>query len=250
MPEQSHMKWCRTGQVNCFLLCAVVAKQTRRLGRLMPERRIPELITLARTNCSDYELALDLDAGIPEVVRKEAMQIGRLTWRPEPVVASNPGRQDGEQLVDPTPAIRVEAAQEVEPADPAPQAKEGGVGAHLSAVSRVDSPDFHSLLVSVQRKRSMTNSNGVDPMRVKQLRAIAENLCALAHWHRENHKYVVAHALYGRALSLAQEIHTPEKEENVLINRLRTDQQAVFELLRAGETMEKGLLQKAQNVGR
>lgn len=250
MPQQSHMKWCRQGQVNCFLLCAVVAKQTRRLGRLMPERRIPELITLAMSNCTDYELELDVDACVPDVVRKEAMQIGRLTRRPEPAVASNPGRQEGGQLVDATPAIRIDAAQEVEPADPASLANEGVAGAHLSAVSRVDLPDFHSLLLNVQRKRSMSNSNGVDPIRVKQLRAIAENLCALAKRHRENHNYVVAHALYGRALSVAEEIHTPEKEENVLMTRIRTDQQAVFELLRAGETVEKAPLEKAQNVGR
>ena len=88
MRAQARMKLWREGSVNGFLLCTVLAKQTRRLGRLMPDRRIPELITIALKNCADYELALDVDAGVPEVVREEAMQIGRLTRRPEPAVAS------------------------------------------------------------------------------------------------------------------------------------------------------------------
>ena len=60
--------------VNSFLLCTVLARQTRRLGRLLPDRRIAELITIAMKNCADYELALDLGPGIPEVVRNEAMR--------------------------------------------------------------------------------------------------------------------------------------------------------------------------------
>ncbi|MGA2859611.1 MAG: hypothetical protein ABSE40_22305 [Candidatus Sulfotelmatobacter sp.] len=79
---------------------------------------------------------------------------------------------------------------------------------------------------------------------------MAENLCTLANRHRENHNYVVAHALYGRALSVAQEIHTPEKDGDVLVTRIRTDQQAVFEMLRSGENdLEKAPLDKAQKVG-
>ncbi len=92
----------------------------------------------------------------------------------------------------------------------------------------------------------MSNSSRVGPLRVRQLRAIAENLCMLANQHGENHNYVVAHALYTRALSVAQEIHTPENEGNVLVARIRTDQQAVFEILRSGERGEKPPLQKAQ----
>jgi hypothetical protein len=64
----------------------------------MPDRRIPELITIALKNCADYELALDVDAGAPEVVRKEAMQIGRVTRRPS--VASSPEPWEGSQLAD------------------------------------------------------------------------------------------------------------------------------------------------------
>jgi hypothetical protein len=54
------------------------------------------------------------------------------------------------------------------------------------------------------KEHSMSNSNGVYPLRLRQLRAIAENLCMLADRHREDHNYVVAYALYTRALSVAQ----------------------------------------------
>ena len=62
MQGQSRIKLLRQAPVNCFLLCTILAKQTRRLERLMPDRRIPELITIALKNCADYELALDVDA--------------------------------------------------------------------------------------------------------------------------------------------------------------------------------------------
>src|SRR6266446_4151476 len=100
MQGQSRMKLWREAPVNCFLLCTILAKQTRRLERLMPDRRIPELITIAFKNCADYELALDVDAGVPEIVRKEAMQIGRLTRRPEPVVAWSPERVERSEIAD------------------------------------------------------------------------------------------------------------------------------------------------------
>lgn len=96
----------------------------------------------------------------------------------------------------------------------------------------------------------MSNSNGLDPTRLQQLRAMAENLCTLANRHRESHNYVVAHALYGRALSVAQEIHTPENGGNSLVTRIRADQQAVFEMLRSGESgLEKPPSEKARKVG-
>jgi hypothetical protein len=82
----------------------------------------------------------------------------------------------------------------------------------------------------------MNNSNGVYPLRLRQRRAIAENLCRLADRHPEDHNYVVAYALYTRALSVAQQIHIPENDGNVLVARIRTDQQAAFDLLRIGES--------------
>jgi hypothetical protein len=41
-------------RVNCFVLCAVVAKQTRRLGLLMPDRQTPKLITIALKSCAHH----------------------------------------------------------------------------------------------------------------------------------------------------------------------------------------------------
>src|ERR1700758_3869860 len=86
---QSPTRSGRVAPVNSFLLCTVLARQTRRLGRLLPVRRIAQLIAIAMKNCAEYELALDLGPGVPEVVRAEAMQIGRLTRRPEPPMSSS-----------------------------------------------------------------------------------------------------------------------------------------------------------------
>ncbi len=251
MQAQSRMKLWREGQVNSFLLCTVLSKQTRRLERLMPDRRIPELIMLAFKNCVDYELALEVGAGVPEVLREEAMQIGRLTRRPEPAVASRPWPWDRSQIAHAVSASGGQGPTEGEPADAASLFGEGAIGARRSVGSRVDSPDFHRNLHSVQRKHSMSNSNGVDPIHLRQLRAMAENLCTLANRHRVNHNYVVAYALYGRALSVAQEIHTPEDDGNSLVTRIRKDQQAVFEMLRSGDSgLEKPPMEKAQKAGR
>jgi hypothetical protein len=91
--------------------------------------------------------------------------------------------------------------------------------------------------------RLMNNSNVVYPLHLRQLRAIAENLCILADRHREYHNYVVADALYTRALSVAQQIRTPENVGNVLVARIRAGQQAAFDLLRIGRNgLEKSSL--------
>jgi hypothetical protein len=114
----------------------------------------------------------------------------------------------------------------------------------------VDSLVFRRNLHSFQRKHSMSKSNGVDPIQLRQLRAMAENLCTQANHHRENHNYLVAYGLYGRALSVAQGIPTSEHDENALVARIRTDQQAVFEMLRSEENGRKTTpLEKAQKVG-
>jgi hypothetical protein len=249
MHAPSRMKSWREGPVNCFLLCTILAKQTRRLERLMPDRRIPELITIALKNCADYELALDVDAGAPEVVRKEAMQIGRVMRRP--AVASSPEPWGGSRLAD---AVAVGARQvttEGEPADKTSRRGEGAVDIHLPAGSPVDSLVVRRNLHSVQRKHSMSKSNGVDPIHLRQLRAMAENLCTQANHHRENQNYLVAYGLYGRALSIAQKIPTSEHDENVLVARIRTDQQTVFEMLGSAESgLKTTPLEKAQKVGR
>lgn len=245
METQSRMRLGREAPVNSFLLCTVLAKQTRRLGRLMPDRGIPELITIALKNCADYELALELGPGVPEVVRDRAMQ-----RRAEPSVASSPGHPERSWFADAVSAA-AQGAGSREPAREASLPGESSVDAHLSVGSTIDFSDFHRDLSSVQRKHSMSNSNGMDLTRVRQLRAMAENLCTLASRHRENHNYVVAHALYGRALSTAQEIQVPENDANALVTRIQKDQQAVFEMLRSGENgPEKAALEKAKEVGR
>lgn len=137
MQAQSRLKLGRREPVNCFLLCAIVAKQTRPLERLLPYRRIPELITIALKNCADYELALDVGAGVPEVVRKEAMQIGRVTRRP--AVTSGSELWQGSQVADPVPVSGGQATTEGEPAAKTSLFGEGAIGARLSAGNHADS---------------------------------------------------------------------------------------------------------------
>lgn len=237
------------GAINCFLLCAVAAKQARRLGRLMPDRQTPELITIALKNCAQHELELDVDAGAPEVVRQEAMQIGRLTKYLEPD-ASSLQRWERSQIAN---AVLFTAGQGVARERTAPEPplpSKSAIGTHLSVDGGIGSLDSRRNLPRVQRKRSM-NTDGMDPIRLRQLRAITENLCTLASRHRDNNNYLVAYALYGHALCLAQEIHTPEHDTDFLVTRIRRDQQALFETLRGGEKfLEKSPSEEAQKVGR
>jgi hypothetical protein len=135
---------------------------------------------------------------------------GRLTKHPEPTVASSPELREGSQIADAVSASGGQEAAEGGRADEASRLGEAATGPHLSAGNRFDFLDSRRNLHSVQRKHSMSNSKGMDPIHLRQLRAIAENLCTQANRHRENHNYLVAHALYGRALCGAQEIHTPE----------------------------------------
>lgn len=235
------------GAVNCFLFCAVAAKQTRRLGRLMPDRQTPELITIALRNCAHHELELDLDAGAPEVVRQEAMQIGRLTRHLEPTIASSCEHWVRSHIRD---AILVTDGQDAAGDRAAPSLLgESAIGTHLSVGRRIGPLDSRRNLLSVQRKHSMS-TDGMDPIHLRQLRAIAENLCAQANRHRDNNNYLVAYALYGRALCVAQEIGTPEHDRDSLVTRIRTDQQAVFEMLRSGESgPAEDPLAKVQKLG-
>lgn len=78
------------------------------------------------------------------------------------------------------------------------------------------------------------SSNGLDDLHRKQWLALAGNLYSLAKRHRENHNYVVAHALYGRALEAAEKTAAGANDEHSLAARIRNDQQAVFEVLHGG----------------
>lgn len=98
----------------------------------------------------------------------------------------------------------------------------------------------------------MSYSQKVDIIRLRQLRAIAENLYLQANRHREDHNYVVAQALYGHALAAAQRIDTPEHSEggSDLIARIQKDQRAVSEILGANGKVSNGTpLEKAQKIG-
>jgi|SRR5579863_2090107 len=137
--------------VNSFLLCTVLARQTRRLGRLLPDRRIAELIAIAMKNCADYELALDLGPGVPEVVRAEAMQIGRLTRRPEPPTALSPATTEGSRHTD-VISVLAQSAAEGEPAGEASLLDKSPTGSLISVYGSLNRPDFRRDLSSLQRK--------------------------------------------------------------------------------------------------
>jgi hypothetical protein len=227
------------GPVNLYLLCAVVSKQTRRLERLMPEERIAELITIALRNCADHEFEIQVDGNTPEVIREAAARM----FPPAGIanatnaVSAIGGQQatEGRQIHGESPLYKV------------------STGIHVSGGNGVDSPDPCRNLHHRQGKYSMSNSKGIDTTHLRQLRAFAENLCLQANRHCENRNYVVAHALYGRALETAQRIDNPEHEENgnALVTRIQKDRQAVYELLRrAYGSPEKALLEKAQKIGR
>ncbi len=83
--------------------------------------------------------------------------------------------------------------------------------------------------------RDEGSGTGLDRMRRQQWLALVGNLYVLANRHRENHDYVVAHALYGRALAVAEKVATFDDVERALIARIKNDQQAVSEILHGGD---------------
>ena len=89
-------------------------------------------------------------------------------------------------------------------------------------------------------------------MRHAQLMAWAENLYLLATRHRENGNCIVAHALYGRALEIAQLVDSPEQKQNgsALRAKIRNDRQTVLEMLRLAESgLPTAPLDKGQEAG-
>jgi hypothetical protein len=74
------------------------------------------------------------------------------------------------QVADVVSTSGGQGATEGEPAAEASLLSEGAIGAGPSVGSRVDSPDFLRNLNSLPRKHSMSNSNGVDLTRLRQLR--------------------------------------------------------------------------------
>jgi hypothetical protein len=187
-------------ELNSFLLCAVVAKRTRHLERLIPDRRIPDLIAMALRDCADHALKLDVGPDTPGILRLEAMQMGQ---------------------VDKAPAVLEKDSSD------GPRPKR----------APLDGRDSYPR--PVPRIFSLNNSGGIDAAQVRQLRAIAENLSTEAGQHQTKQDYLVAYGLYGRALSVLDSLSIFDKEVESLRNRIRQDQQTVFELLRAGENLGK-----------
>src|ERR1035437_8137325 len=86
-----------------------------------------------------------------------------------------------------------------------------------------------------EAEHSRNNSNGLERIHQQQWLACAGNLYTLANLHRESHNYVVAHALYGRALAVAERVVALGDDGRSLIERIRTNQQAVSETLQVGD---------------
>ena len=102
-----------------------------------------------------------------------------------------------------------------------------------------------------EAEHSRNNSNGLERLRQQQWLALAENLYSLANLHRDSHNYVVAHALYGRALAAAGRVVALGDDGRSLIERIRTNQRAVSETLQVGDTsVEQAPSEELQIAGR
>jgi hypothetical protein len=102
-----------------------------------------------------------------------------------------------------------------------------------------------------QAEHSGKDSNGLERTRQQQWLAFAGNLYSLANLHRESHNYVVAHTLYGRALAAAEKVVAPGDDGRSLIERIRTNQQAVSETLQVGDSgVEQAPSEELQIEGR
>jgi hypothetical protein len=92
-------------------------------------------------------------------------------------------------------------------------------------------------------------SNCLDGLRRKQWLALTGNLYSLANRHRDSHDYLVAHALYGRALGAAQKVAASEDGLS-LVARIRNDQQAVSSILRRVDGTKRTESEELQVAGR
>jgi hypothetical protein len=102
-----------------------------------------------------------------------------------------------------------------------------------------------------EAEHSRNNSKGLDRIRQQQWLAFAGNLCSLANLHRERHNYVLARTLYGRALAAAERVVALGDDGRSLIERIRTNQQAVSETLQVGDTSaEQSPSEELQIAGR
>lgn len=248
----SGLELWRERPINRYLLCSVLAQQARRLGRLIPEMRVSELIGVAWQNCTEHRVKVLIDGNTPKVIREEAAQMFPLAELSTSPLAVGAVTLQESQTANEFSSIEWHTGQKDGQGEEGASPPRIGADNHVSMGASVDSFDRGGTLPSIQRKYSMTHTNGTDKMRQFQLRALAENLYTLAKRHRENGNYVVAHALYGRALEMARGVDTLLQKENgsVLVERIQKDQQEVFEMLRSGDVEALVARQeKAQKAG-
>ena len=214
MRARTSMKLLCEGPVNLYLLCAVVSKQTRRLESLIPGERIAELVQIALRNCADHEFEIQVDANTPDVIREAAARLFPPARIVNAALGSSPNHSDRRQTEKAVSAIGGQYATEGRQIHGESHLYKLATGIHVSVGNGVDSPDPCRNLHDRQGDYSMSNSKGIDTIHLRQLRAFAENLWLQANRHCKNQNYVVAHALYGRALEAAQRTDNPEHKEN------------------------------------
>lgn len=97
---------------------------------------------------------------------------------------------------------------------------------------------------------SIAKAKELDRLRRRQWLAFAGNLYVQASRQSENHNYLAAHALYGRALAATQKVATLGDSGRSLVVRIQENQRAVSDILhggaRGGEQLPAKELQTAK----
>jgi hypothetical protein len=157
------------GAINRFLLCSVLAKQARRLGRLIPEMRVAELIGVAWRYCAEHEVHVYVDGHVPNVIREQVTEMcplgGRLSDTRAVCAVTMPWGQAGNGLSTVEQQRREKARPEEERSRPS------GIGAdiHVFVGTGFDSADSCRNLSGFEGTCSMSHTNGTDRMRQLQL---------------------------------------------------------------------------------
>ncbi len=232
--------------INRFLFCS----QARRVGRLIPEMRVAELIGVAWRNCAERKVEVWIDDDVPDVIREQAAEMFPLADRSPMAAAVGASALARSLTGDGFSTIGQQRCEGAGSEEQRSSPSSFRADIHVSVGTGLDSADSYRTLSGYEGKWSMSHTNGTDRMRQLQLRAMAQNLYTLANRHRESGNYIVAHALYGRALEVAREVNRPEHEEKggALISRIEQDQRAVFEKLRLGEIRLESTPQRTQRA--
>jgi hypothetical protein len=100
-----------------------------------------------------------------------------------------------------------------------------------------------------ESERSTGASEGMDRLRQQQWLVLAGNLRALANLHRNYQDFGVARALLGRALAAAEKVAELSDAGRAQVERIRKDQQAVYEALCGGKNVEHAPSEEFEKVG-